>query len=98
MSLGYSRVSFRSLRVARWVTVAGLLGAICAQPQQRPAQARFASIPVASGAQQNAVISTSLFWSRNGAQNISYKTMARSGDSFGQTVFGQLVDSKSQVP
>jgi hypothetical protein len=57
----------------------------------------FESIPLASEAQQDIIVASSWFKNQYGIQNITYHTLARSGDSFGQTIFGQLMNSKNQV-
>jgi hypothetical protein len=57
----------------------------------------FESIPLASEAQQDIIVASSWFKNQYGTQNITYHTLARSGDSFGQTIFGQLMNSKNQV-
>ena len=88
---------FRSRKAVHIGIAMCLISSIHAQPQQGRSQARFESIPVAQDSQQNSVVASSRFWSRNIMQSISYKTLARSGDLFGQTVFGQLVNARQQV-
>ncbi len=75
------------------VVLFALIGGCRAQFQR----IRFDSIPVASPEQANEIISTPRVSFGSYVQNISYKVLARSGMTFGGTVFGQLIDASGQV-
>jgi hypothetical protein len=60
-------------------------------------EARFDSISVAAPTEQNLVVSSRNFWTRNSVDVISFQTLARSGQSFNGIIFGQLINEKGQV-
>jgi hypothetical protein len=57
----------------------------------------FESIPLVTEAQQDIIVASSWVKNKYGTHNITYHTLARSGDRFGQTVFGQLMSARKQV-